>query len=254
MTKEKSTHSGMCQACLRIQKLKPNTNKLVLHGYERPGTGSINGSCFGVDELPYELSCELMVSINDNERRTIAQLQAHLQRWQTADVVHVATLTNIGYLRHSSSRRRYLTRSESDIALDPITHMRGIDRAVEKMVADGEVKVSTVNAEEARTWKLYEREIDALHGAIKYAERSVRARDRMIADWQLRPVRPVEDINKQVVVGTWAKGFGLFGLGKKTPIRVPERLTLRSADEGEARILAERHGLVLVATLSDDNK
>lgn len=47
---------GTCQVCLKSFVSKPN---LVLHGYARPGWGSIIGECWGVHNLPYELSCEL---------------------------------------------------------------------------------------------------------------------------------------------------------------------------------------------------
>jgi hypothetical protein len=47
---------GHCPVCDRAQKIRKN--KMVLHGYERPGFGYIRGSCLGVKEPPYELSKE----------------------------------------------------------------------------------------------------------------------------------------------------------------------------------------------------
>ncbi len=55
-----------CPACFGMFKLVPKTKKgkdktmpgMVLHGYERPGTGWIEGNCFGQDWPPFELSPE----------------------------------------------------------------------------------------------------------------------------------------------------------------------------------------------------
>lgn len=47
---------GTCAVCDRTQKLK--RNKMVLHGYRRPGYGFIVNNCLGVGYEPYELSAE----------------------------------------------------------------------------------------------------------------------------------------------------------------------------------------------------
>jgi len=49
-------NTGSCPACFRNVKLA--SGRIVLHGYTRPGWGSIQGSCFGVGFPPYELSPE----------------------------------------------------------------------------------------------------------------------------------------------------------------------------------------------------
>lgn len=49
---------GVCQICENEQIVK--SGKLVLHGYERPGHGYINGRCWGVGELPWSVSCEAL--------------------------------------------------------------------------------------------------------------------------------------------------------------------------------------------------
>jgi hypothetical protein len=56
----------MCPACFGMFKLTPKTKHgsdksmpgMVLHGYKRPGTGYIDGNCFGQDWPPFELSPE----------------------------------------------------------------------------------------------------------------------------------------------------------------------------------------------------
>lgn len=47
-------NTGSCPVC--FQNIKLTANKMVLHGYRRPGTGSTHGSCFGVGYESYELS------------------------------------------------------------------------------------------------------------------------------------------------------------------------------------------------------
>lgn len=50
--------TGSCPVCFQNVKLAPNTNTIVLHGYKRPGYGQVQGKCFGVGFLPFELSSE----------------------------------------------------------------------------------------------------------------------------------------------------------------------------------------------------
>lgn len=47
-------NTGSCSACFRNIKLKNGI--VVLHGYERPGWGSVEGKCFGCYYPPFELS------------------------------------------------------------------------------------------------------------------------------------------------------------------------------------------------------
>lgn len=54
--------AGTCPACFGGFKLRSRRGAehplLVLHGYERPGWGYVNGRCFGVEYPPFELSPE----------------------------------------------------------------------------------------------------------------------------------------------------------------------------------------------------
>jgi hypothetical protein len=54
---EKATTEGSCQVCFSPQKLPRDV--LALHGYQRPGDGSIYGTCPGAAFPPFEQSCEL---------------------------------------------------------------------------------------------------------------------------------------------------------------------------------------------------
>jgi hypothetical protein len=48
--------TGSCPACFQNIKLAGDGEKMVLHGYRRPGTGTTQGSCFGVGYPAFELS------------------------------------------------------------------------------------------------------------------------------------------------------------------------------------------------------
>lgn len=48
--------TGSCPACFSNIKLANDGEKMVLHGYSRPGTGTTHGSCFGVGYPAFELS------------------------------------------------------------------------------------------------------------------------------------------------------------------------------------------------------
>jgi hypothetical protein len=62
----KKGNTGTCPVCFRRQKLAPKSKfgsdrsrpGMVLHGYERPGFGFIDGNCSGVGWPPFELSSE----------------------------------------------------------------------------------------------------------------------------------------------------------------------------------------------------
>lgn len=47
---------GECQICAHRQIVQKGN--LVLHGYERPGTGMTHGQCYGYGYAAYEVSCE----------------------------------------------------------------------------------------------------------------------------------------------------------------------------------------------------
>jgi hypothetical protein len=83
-------NTGSCGACFKNVKLEhPGGGKLpvtVLHGYQRPGTGHIEGRCPGENMPPYELSPEA----TDKERRVLKgqadNLTVHLHRLKSGHV------------------------------------------------------------------------------------------------------------------------------------------------------------------------
>ena len=51
-----AAHQGTCGVC--EQRYKVRDQKVVLHGYKRPGDGYIDGRCFGEGRLSWEVSAE----------------------------------------------------------------------------------------------------------------------------------------------------------------------------------------------------
>jgi len=80
-------YTGTCQACFGTYVVKRHGRKLtvVLHGYERPGSGYIVGECPGRDEEPFELAKDvterfralLLGMLADAERR-LAEFKTNL--------------------------------------------------------------------------------------------------------------------------------------------------------------------------------
>jgi len=74
------TNTGTCPCCGANVKLR--NGRLVLHGYQRPGWGSVVGECFGVGYEPYERSTAGCVDYRNAAQRQqdaaakrLAQLQ-----------------------------------------------------------------------------------------------------------------------------------------------------------------------------------
>lgn len=89
-----------CQACAQQQAID-RSNRMMHHGYQRPGHGYIEGDCIGVGELPYQLSCDVT-------KRWLSELETRVASWQenlsalesdTVDVMTVVTKISHGHIR-----------------------------------------------------------------------------------------------------------------------------------------------------------
>jgi hypothetical protein len=70
------SYVGECQCCFRFQVTKGKEQLgMVLHGYERPGDGWIEGRCWGVGELPFELSCERTKEWRENVKKALKTMK-----------------------------------------------------------------------------------------------------------------------------------------------------------------------------------
>ncbi len=80
---------GTCPACFGRFKIRAHgdSEHMVLHGYLRPGYGSINGRCFGVDYEPYELSPDGTVAFREVIATMVANAAQRVANWQDGTIV-----------------------------------------------------------------------------------------------------------------------------------------------------------------------
>ena len=78
---------GHCGICNNVQKLR--NERLVLHGYTRPGYGWIQGSCFGVGYKAWELSPESAVAYVEELKGMIRGQRASIANLKTAKAFEV---------------------------------------------------------------------------------------------------------------------------------------------------------------------
>ena len=96
---------GECQICQNRQILS-SKGMLVLHGYRRPGHGSIVGDCFGVGSPPWEVSCDALAAYVEELRR-ISAAEAQSAR-------DVSKLTKLTVNRGTTRNPRFVDISEGD--------------------------------------------------------------------------------------------------------------------------------------------
>lgn len=110
---------GCCQICEAEQKLTAD-RKMVHHGYQRPGHGSIVGDCYGVGELPYELSRDLLPTYQvglENALRGKREYQARLESGAVLELT-------VEKFRSSNRRHEMTTITMAD---DPIAFRYALD-------------------------------------------------------------------------------------------------------------------------------
>jgi len=86
-------NTGTCPCCFRNIKLKARSgNKhpiMVLHGYQRPGWGSVHGQCIGVDFPPFELSPEGTKHLVKMLHQSLDGEEKWLHRLKSGDVTQL---------------------------------------------------------------------------------------------------------------------------------------------------------------------
>ncbi len=86
---------GTCQICEGEHVVR--SGLVVLHGYNRPGFGYVVGSCYGVSEKPFEVSCDALV-------RWIAEL-GRIRAGRATSLVNLATATEATVERYTGKGR-----------------------------------------------------------------------------------------------------------------------------------------------------
>lgn len=162
MASEKTTRFlGTCAACGR--EIKVRGGKLVHHGYERPGYGYIEGDCFGVHYEPHETSPKCAEDCLVSERKRLAGLEEAL-----------AGLEGRTELQHRFSRRR---------VEDVVTVRQGDER-----VWNEEHRTWVPSFDECLRTMRYQ-----LESGIRQTERSVAHFEGLVASWEAKPLRSVEE-------------------------------------------------------------
>jgi hypothetical protein len=92
--------TGTCPCCFRNIKLKDKSAAMpamVLHGYKRPGWGSVHGRCYGVDWPPFELSpsgTEHLINVLDKQEE---QQKRYLVRLEAGEVTSITVEKHRGF-------------------------------------------------------------------------------------------------------------------------------------------------------------
>lgn len=82
-------NTGTCPVCFNNVKLTPKSKVppmpgMVLHGYKRPGHGTVEGNCFGQDWPPFELSAQGTVAYVKRLTVHVAMLEEQLSNLSKA--------------------------------------------------------------------------------------------------------------------------------------------------------------------------
>lgn len=95
----KTRYVGTCAVCQKRQKL--HGGKMVHHGYQRPGHGSIVGDCFAVGYEPYEASVKGCEDFLAYAQRTEAALVETLKNLESGEIraLHVMRRKRVGFGR-----------------------------------------------------------------------------------------------------------------------------------------------------------
>lgn len=141
---------GTCAICNRSHVVR--NNKMVLHGYQRPGIGYIVGDCFGVGYKPYELSpeaCEAFIPVLQKMQK---QRQKTLQDLQN-DRVDEFYETRMNY---KLGRRETITIGRDNPAFERlrkerINKMQQEIKGIDEMIAEMKQKIKNWEPGELRT-------------------------------------------------------------------------------------------------------
>lgn len=89
-------NTGSCPCCFRNIKLDHHDEggvdvpTMVLHGYQRPGNGSVEGECLGRRRKPFEVSAEgtiLLLGITESQRARAAAYLASLRAGEETQIL-----------------------------------------------------------------------------------------------------------------------------------------------------------------------
>lgn len=151
---------GNCQICEGDYKLRDYNPSRVLvhHGYTRPGYGYIVGDCPGVNQLPYEVSCEALKTYLPRLQAHWEEKKAYLTRLEAGEITYIAEV-------HPNRRGGGIDTTEYICGVtEPYTWMQAIQH-----------RISQVGYE------------------IGGLDREITRVQNRISAWKLMPIRTIEE-------------------------------------------------------------
>lgn len=152
----KTRFIGKCGVCEGDFKL--HEDKLVHHGFKRPGDGMIHGDCFAVQQAPYELSSKpsqlyktYLASVRVQPAERLAKLQS-------------GTVESLLVEKHLNGYNQPPTL----VAVKKAEKPYDFERALSSAIFECEAK-------------------------IRHLDREIERMDKLIEGWVLKPVRTIEE-------------------------------------------------------------
>ncbi len=166
------SYIGECQVCGSFQVV--NKGHLVLHGYQRPGDGAINGRCWGETHVPFELSCEVAKEFHKRlVEQTLPAAYVRLNKLQEPGLDQLMVSIANGYTTVYTSRFSHRETVTKMVVIHP--------GYVHEKMAENDYKAGT-------TFEQFRKSAIASH--TKYIVQLVEHRDqlaRKIAGWKYAP-------------------------------------------------------------------
>jgi len=170
--------SGTCQACFRLIALKGE--RMVHHGYERPGHGYIVGDCWGVGAKPYELDVSVTKTwLAEVSGGILPRLRAREEEVKTCTVLERMVTDYVRGYVPGTSRRYMIT----------VTYRKG------EKVTDRNAVSWASSFESARDYMLR-----GIRQSIEDAERLAKELTKRVAEWKYAPEKLVKTERKGATV------------------------------------------------------
>jgi hypothetical protein len=185
MTKTVTRFVGHCQICEGEFKLTSD-NRMVHHGYKRPGHGNIVGDCMAVGEPAYEQSCEFLKVYTVRLRDRLAETEARLARLVAGEIKSLSKNVRV---RLGAGRYEYQLVEVREGEVDfpqvlkvAIANVESDIRFIKMDLARCESRIATWVALPVRTVEELEREVQLDKDARKAAKDAARAKKQAKKD------------------------------------------------------------------------
>jgi hypothetical protein len=193
-------HLGHCQICEGEFKL--HEGNMVHHGYRRPGYGNIVGDCYGVNNLPYEKSCELVKEYVFGVRAHLDDTTNWLQQLRSGLVIElwVTPWRSEAVLVKKSEKTEYEWSNLLNLRISETEHrVTSLTREVERL----ENRIETWKLTETRTVEEaveQEKQAKAERKAIRDAAREVKEAKLRATRERQKAIQDRKDATKAEII------------------------------------------------------